>query len=341
MKKIDIKQVLTEGVGIGLKNFVSLICVVILYVLTCWIPYLNVGTTIAMCSIPVELSKGNVINPLFIFDGKYRKNMGEFFILVGLKSMALGPAFAMLFIAEFFRISGSFTGLYALSTYLIIIFISARLSYDRMFINWKRTLRSALILTLALSLCWHITFTVLMPAFNIMDTNNYRDIPFTQLLISAIPESFISAAILYFFFRFAPDETKLRLGSGWLYTKDYEERLKNGESKRKYVLGLKLTFLTIGEALLLCLVAILFSNIQAAISMGVRFTLLIVARLWRENLQLALTMFCAAIPLSYIFNMFIMNMVVAPINEMSFLMERYFEGDEENAGKGACRSRGL
>ena len=121
-----------------------------------------------------------------------------------------------------------------------------------------------------------------------MDTNTYRDIPFTQLLISAIPESFISAAILYFFFRFAPDETKLRLGSGWLYTKDYEERLKNGESKRKYALGLKLTFLTIGEALLLCLVAILFSNIQAAISMGVRFTLLIVARLWRENLQLAL-----------------------------------------------------
>lgn len=98
MKKLDIKQVLTDGVGIGLKNFVSLIAVVVLYALTCWIPYLNVGTTIAVLSIPVELSKGHVINPLFIFDGKYRKNMGEFFILVGLMGMALGPAFAMLLI---------------------------------------------------------------------------------------------------------------------------------------------------------------------------------------------------------------------------------------------------
>ena len=84
MKKLDIKEVLTEGVGIGIKNIVSLVLATILYVVTVWIPYLNVGTTIAMMSIPVELSKGNIINPLFIFDAKFRKNMGEFFILVGL-----------------------------------------------------------------------------------------------------------------------------------------------------------------------------------------------------------------------------------------------------------------
>lgn len=95
MKKLDIKQVLTEGVGIGIKNIVSLVLATILYVVTVWIPYLNVGTTIAMMSIPVELSKGNVINPLFIFDAKFRKNMGEFFILVGLQAMAMVPAFLM------------------------------------------------------------------------------------------------------------------------------------------------------------------------------------------------------------------------------------------------------
>lgn len=95
MKKLDIKEVLTEGVGIGIKNIVSLVLATILYVITVWIPYLNVGTTIAMCSIPVELSKGNIINPLFIFDAKFRKNMGEFFILVGLQAMAMVPAFLM------------------------------------------------------------------------------------------------------------------------------------------------------------------------------------------------------------------------------------------------------
>lgn len=95
MKKLDIKEVLTEGVGIGIKNFVSLVLASILYFVTIWIPYLNVGTTIAMNSIPVELSKGNVINPLFIFDAKYRKNMGEFFILIGLELMATIPAFFM------------------------------------------------------------------------------------------------------------------------------------------------------------------------------------------------------------------------------------------------------
>lgn len=41
----------------------------VLWLLTIWIPYLNVGTTIAMATIPIELSKGKVISPLFIFDG--------------------------------------------------------------------------------------------------------------------------------------------------------------------------------------------------------------------------------------------------------------------------------
>ena len=39
--------------------------------------YLNVGTTIAMATIPIELSKRKSYFSLFIFDGKYRKFMGE------------------------------------------------------------------------------------------------------------------------------------------------------------------------------------------------------------------------------------------------------------------------
>ena len=84
-----------DGVKIGLVNYLSLILTVVLYVLTIWIPYLNVGTTIAMCTLPAELAKGNVLNPLFIFDGKFRRNMGEFFILMTLMNGAI--TFGMLF----------------------------------------------------------------------------------------------------------------------------------------------------------------------------------------------------------------------------------------------------
>ncbi len=90
-KKITVFGVIGEGFSIGMKNSLSLLGAVILYALTIWIPYLNVGTTIAMCSIPVELSKGKVISPFFIFDARYRKYMGEFFLLLGFVSIAVVP----------------------------------------------------------------------------------------------------------------------------------------------------------------------------------------------------------------------------------------------------------
>lgn len=92
-KKINIMATIKDGFAIALVNFVSLILVTVLYLVTIWIPYLNVGTTIAMCSLPAEMAKGNMVNPLFIFDGKYRKNMGEFFILMSLMMGAIGVGF--------------------------------------------------------------------------------------------------------------------------------------------------------------------------------------------------------------------------------------------------------
>lgn len=90
-KKITVFGVIGEGFSIGMKNSLSLLGAVILYILTIWVPYINVGTTIAMCSIPIELSKGKVISPMFIFDAKYRKYMGEFFLLAGFISIAILP----------------------------------------------------------------------------------------------------------------------------------------------------------------------------------------------------------------------------------------------------------
>ncbi len=90
--KITVFGVIPEGFNIGVKNALSLLGAVILYILTIWIPFINVGTTIAMASLPVALSKGKIVSPTFIFDAKYRKYMGEYFTLIGLMSIAILPA---------------------------------------------------------------------------------------------------------------------------------------------------------------------------------------------------------------------------------------------------------
>lgn len=100
-KKIDILATIKDGIAIALVNFLSLILTTILYVLTIWIPYLNVGTTIAMCSLTAEMAKGGAINPFFIFKGEYRKNMGEFFILMSLMMGAMSVGFMFMFIPGF------------------------------------------------------------------------------------------------------------------------------------------------------------------------------------------------------------------------------------------------
>ncbi len=90
---ITVSGAVSESFGTMLKNIPSLLGAAILWILTCWIPYINVGTTIAMFyGMPLELSRGGVMNPLSIFDAKYRKYMGEFFACVGLMSVSIIPA---------------------------------------------------------------------------------------------------------------------------------------------------------------------------------------------------------------------------------------------------------
>tara|TARA_B100000683_G_C12089305_1_gene390286 strand:- start:84 stop:335 length:252 start_codon:yes stop_codon:yes gene_type:complete len=79
---MKILSILKEGASLGLRNSLSIIGAYLHYILTIWVPYINVGTTIAIVSLPVSISKGRVISPLVIFYSKYRKNMGTFFYLL-------------------------------------------------------------------------------------------------------------------------------------------------------------------------------------------------------------------------------------------------------------------
>ncbi|MBD3224809.1 MAG: hypothetical protein GF313_08775 [Caldithrix sp.] len=82
MNTLTIGNIINNAFRIGMKNIASILGAVILWLITIWIPYLNVGTTIALLGLVVAMSKGGIISPTEIFDAKYRRNMGEFFLLI-------------------------------------------------------------------------------------------------------------------------------------------------------------------------------------------------------------------------------------------------------------------
>ncbi len=96
VKKLAVIDTIKEGIGIGMKNAGPIFVNVLLWVLTVWIPYLNVGTTIGLyVGIVSKASKGETIPMTEIFDPKYRKYMGEYFLTAGL--MGAGISIGMVF----------------------------------------------------------------------------------------------------------------------------------------------------------------------------------------------------------------------------------------------------
>ena len=95
---MTVSSVLKNGFSIGIKNLFSLAGALLLYLLTIWMPYINIGTTIALYTLPSVMSKGKVISPFEIFDSKYRRNMGDFFLLLVFLSLGifLGSLFFVL-----------------------------------------------------------------------------------------------------------------------------------------------------------------------------------------------------------------------------------------------------
>ena len=97
-QKLEVMPTIKEGILYGLKNIASLILMVILYVLTVWIPWINVGTTIGLYKSVIKMGRGEVINPVAIFDKENRQNVGDFFLLMGLMSMGVAGASAFMLI---------------------------------------------------------------------------------------------------------------------------------------------------------------------------------------------------------------------------------------------------
>ena len=74
MKQLDFTETFKDAITIGMKNAPSVIAAVALFLVTIWIPYINIGTF------------------------KYRRYMGEFLITMGLMVIPTYIAFLFMFV---------------------------------------------------------------------------------------------------------------------------------------------------------------------------------------------------------------------------------------------------
>ena len=96
---LTIGSIVSDGFRIGLKNFPGVFIALVVWAVTIWIPYVNVGTTIAvMGGIAVALSKGEPVSPLEIFSSSYRRYTGEFFLLMSFALLGVHAGLLFLFI---------------------------------------------------------------------------------------------------------------------------------------------------------------------------------------------------------------------------------------------------
>lgn len=91
-KKLNFTRTLRDGIKLGITNFIPLFLTTLLWIITVWIPYLNVGTTIGLIKVIISISKGEKIDPVSIFSKENFNPFGDFFILMGLLSIGITAA---------------------------------------------------------------------------------------------------------------------------------------------------------------------------------------------------------------------------------------------------------
>jgi len=88
--ELTVSAVINYALQNGAKNIVPVAANYILWLLTIWIPYINIGTTIGvMVGLPAKAGRGEPISSTEIFRPEYRKQMGNFFLVEGLQMVGI------------------------------------------------------------------------------------------------------------------------------------------------------------------------------------------------------------------------------------------------------------
>lgn len=81
---LSVGSIISNGFSLGFRNFFPLIGAFILWLITIWIPYLNVGSTVGLYALIVKMSRGEKFSPVAIFSRSYRQIFPEFFLLLAI-----------------------------------------------------------------------------------------------------------------------------------------------------------------------------------------------------------------------------------------------------------------
>lgn len=95
---LSVGSIISNGFSLGFKNLFRIIGCYILWAVTFWIPYINVGTTIGLYGIVVKMSKGERFGVGEIFKREYRLIMPEFLLLTALYGITAYIAYVFLII---------------------------------------------------------------------------------------------------------------------------------------------------------------------------------------------------------------------------------------------------
>ncbi len=92
---LSVNSIINTGLKQGLTNALPLLVNALLWGVTIWIPYLNIGTTIGLFSgVIAKAGRGEQISYTEVFNPEYRKYMGNYFLVIGLMSMGIIAATA-------------------------------------------------------------------------------------------------------------------------------------------------------------------------------------------------------------------------------------------------------
>lgn len=87
MNELTTGSIISQALARGVKNILAIAVNYLLWIITIWIPYLNVGTTIGLfVGVVAKSGKQESISFTEIFDPVYRKKMGEYFLVSGFVS---------------------------------------------------------------------------------------------------------------------------------------------------------------------------------------------------------------------------------------------------------------
>ena len=231
-------------------------------------------------------------------------------------------AFVILTVSEFLGVGFDYADLCMTVIYLEMVLASAALAYSGFFKTIRKTLIGSMILALLLVIGWKVNLSLLIPPQ--LSGNIFYGRSWLEYFVAAFPEALFACLLLYLYFRFMPAAIKLQLGSGWVYTGSGDD-----ENRKHYVLNVRLSILSILEAVLICLMAVLISNIFTAQSSNAIPDASFMMERWKDNLRMGILLLCMAVPIVYLLNEYIRIHIINPIVMMSLLMDRYFETDED------------